>query len=54
MVRFSVRDIFRVRVMVRVIQVAILSRNCEATQTHRYFKFNRIFVLVANSLRDRK
>ena len=33
--RFSVRVSFTVRVSVMVIQVAILSCNCEATQTRR-------------------
>ena len=34
-VRFSVRISFTVKVTVGVIQVAILSCNCEATQTRR-------------------
>ena len=39
-VRFSVRVSFTVRVSVRVIQVAILSCNCEATQQRRCFIAN--------------
>ena len=35
MVRFSIRNILTVRDSVGVTQVAILSCNCEATQTRR-------------------
>ena len=35
-VRFSMRVSFMVKVSVRVIQVAILSCNCEATQPRRW------------------
>ena len=38
MVMVSVRISFAVRVSVRDIQVAILSCNCEATQTRRFYK----------------
>ena len=40
-VRFSVRVSFTVRVSARVIQVAILSCNCEATQQRRLFIYTK-------------
>ena len=41
-VRFSIRISFTVRVSVRVIQVAILSCNCEVTQTRRLLITNSV------------
>ena len=47
-VRFSVRVSFTVRVSVRVIQVAILSCNCEATQQCRNIKPEQVHMCADN------
>ena len=51
-VRFSVRVSVTVRVSVRVIQVAILSCNCEATQQRRKCK-HRFEIEAVKPLRVR-